>query len=76
MPTEQDYQKWAKWYSLQNDLKNDPQLSECGECLTESAWQFPVPSALRKANCFLAMLQNRGFEPKMFYSESKIVECK
>jgi hypothetical protein len=75
-PNEKDGQKWENWNKLQGDLKKDPQLLSGGKNLTESVWQFPMPTALRGVCCFVAMLQGRGFDSKMFYSAAKVEECK
>jgi hypothetical protein len=75
-PAEKDSQHWQNWETLQRDLKNNPQSLEAGERLTETVWQFPVPSALTSANCFLAKVRTWGLDSKMFYSASKIEECK
>jgi hypothetical protein len=75
-PAEKDGQKWLYWYGFLNDLKKDPQSQEAGERLTECVWQFPVPTALQKANCFAAKVRESGLIPRMFYSASRIEECK
>jgi hypothetical protein len=75
-PNEKEGQKWEYWREFLNALKKDPQSSEAGERLTESVWQFPVPVALQKANCLAATVRESGLTPRMFYSASKIEECK
>jgi len=75
-PDEKEGQKWNDWYSFLDNLKSLPQLKEAGERLTDTIWQFPVPSALLSANRFFAMVQKWGLNSKMYYCDSEIRECK
>jgi hypothetical protein len=76
-PNEKEADKWNVWTAFSNELRNNPQLWEAGECLTEGVWQFPVTLALLSVNRFLAKVhQNVGLNSKMFYSESKLEACK
>jgi len=75
-PNEKDGQNWQRWYEFLNGLKKVPLSKESGERLTESVWQFPVPTALQTSNDFATRVRESGLTPRMFYSASKIEECK
>jgi hypothetical protein len=74
-PNEKEGQKWEFWRHFLDSLKKDPKLRESCKRLTESLWQFHVPTQLSAAYYFWAKVQESGLDPKMFYSGDEIQEC-